>query len=408
MKSKIVSALVAIAFAFGLWLYVITVESPGSDQKYYNIPVVFEGETILKDRKLMITSGTPADVDLHLSGNRSDLDQVNSANITVKADLTKIYDPGQHELEYTISYPGSVASNAFTEENRDPDRILVTVERVETKEVPVEIIYTGSLPQDFSYDKENALLDYPVINVKGPLSVVEQIAKARISVDLNGRNESISQNFKFTLCNEAGAPVDAELITVNTQEIHLDLKIQRVKEVKLTVTIVDGGGATAQTATYDINPQTIKVSGSEAALEGLDSINLGTINLGDYLNATPLPFQIPQIEGVTNLTGVTEAVVDLKFPGLTNKEITVESIELINIPEGMTAELITEKITLIIRGPSSDMAKLMLEDVKITVDLTGAEAGTSTYKAKVVIGAYPALGAVGAYSANVTVEQEGA
>ena len=408
MKNKILSALLSVVFAFGLWLYVITVESPGSDQKYYNIPVVFEGETILKDRKLMITSGTPADVDLHLSGNRSDLDQVNSANITVKADLTKIYDPGQHELEYTISYPGRVASNAFTEENRDPDRILVTVERVETKEVPVEIIYTGSLPQDFSYDKENALLDYPVINVKGPQSVVEQIAKAQIPVDLNGRNESISQNFKFTLCDEAGEPVDAELITVNTQEIHLELKIQRVKEVKLTVTIVDGGGATAQTATYDINPQTIKVSGSEAALEGLDSINLGTINLGDYLNATPLPFQIPQIEGVTNLTGVTEAVVDLKFPGLTNKEITVENIELINIPEGMTAELITEKITLIIRGPSSDMAKLMLEDVKITVDLTGAEAGTSTYKAKVVIGAYPALGAVGAYSANVTVEQEGA
>ena len=86
----------------------------------------------------------------------------------------------------------------------------------------------------------------------------------------------------------------------------------------------------------------------------------------------------------------------------------MENIELINIPEGMKAELITEKITLIIRGPSSDMAKLMLEDVKITVDLTGAEAGTSTYKARVVTGAYPALGAVGAYSANVTVEQEGA
>lgn len=355
----------------------------------------------------MITSGTPADVDLHLSGNRSDLDQVNSANITVKADLTKIYDPGQHELEYSISYPGSVASNAFTEENRDPDRILVTVERVEAKDVPVEIVYTGSLHQDFSYDKENAVLDVTAINVKGPISVVEQIAKAQIEVDLQDRNESISQNFKFTLCDKSNEPVDAGLITVNVQEVHLDLKIQRVKEVMLTVTVVDGGGATAQTASYEINPKSIKVSGSEAALEGLDSINIGTINLGDYANSTTLPYLIPEIEGVTNLTGVTEAVVDLQFPGLSSKEITVETIELINIPEGMTAELITEKLPVTVRGPSADISKLTADNVKITVDLSGAEVGTSTYKANVVFDSTAAMGAVGSYSVNVTVQEEG-
>ena len=35
MKSKVGSALIAIALAFGLWLYVITVISPDQTRPYY-------------------------------------------------------------------------------------------------------------------------------------------------------------------------------------------------------------------------------------------------------------------------------------------------------------------------------------------------------------------------------------
>ena len=61
MKRKIWSALLAFVIAFGLWLYVITYVSPGSEETYYNIPVIFEGETALSERNLMITSGDTED-----------------------------------------------------------------------------------------------------------------------------------------------------------------------------------------------------------------------------------------------------------------------------------------------------------------------------------------------------------
>jgi YbbR domain-containing protein len=236
---------------------------------------------------------------------------------------------------------------------------------------------------------------------------VEQIAKAQIPVDLNGRNESISQNFKFTLCNEAGEPVDAELITVNTQEIHLELKIQRVKEVKLTVTIVDGGGATAQTATYDINPQTIKVSGSDAALENLgDEIVLGTINLRDYAKNAKITLTIPEYEGVTNLSNITEVTVDLEFIGLSTKEFVLDQFRLLNIPEGLTAEVITEQLTVVIRGRTADVAKLTAQDITVSVDFAEAVAGTSTYRVTITFSeAFTDLGALGSYSISVTLTE---
>ena len=41
MRNKILSGLLSLVIAFGLWLYVITYVSPGSEETYYNIPVVF-------------------------------------------------------------------------------------------------------------------------------------------------------------------------------------------------------------------------------------------------------------------------------------------------------------------------------------------------------------------------------
>ena len=114
MKNKFGAILLSVAIAFGLWLYVITYVSPNSEETYYNIPVVLEGESVLNERGLMCTSTSSSTVSLQLAGARSDLIKVNQSNITVKANLSAITEPGQKiNLRYTISYPGNVAQNAF-------------------------------------------------------------------------------------------------------------------------------------------------------------------------------------------------------------------------------------------------------------------------------------------------------
>ena len=405
MKNKLLSALLSIVIALGLWAYVITVESPGSTNTVHNIPVVFEGETVLRERNMIITSDTDVDVDLTLYGNRSDLRQVDASNITLKVDLTRVYDPGKHQLEYSISYPGTVAGNAFTVENQSPKYINVTVEKLVKTEIPVVVTYTGSLPEnDFFCDRGNVVLDNNVIFVSGPESVVGRIAKAQIEVDLTGRTESISEDYRFTLVDEENSPVDAELITVNVEQVHVDLKIQRIRFIDLVVAFRDGGGATAKNITYTISPQKIRVSGSDAALEAMgDKIDLGTIDLANYLNdeVITIPFTVP--ENITNNSNITEAKIDLKFVDLSVKEVTVNKIELINVPENMQAELVTEVSTVTVRGPSADIAKLTTESVSIQVDMSEAALGTATYKATVVLDSkFMTLGSVGNY--NVTVE----
>ena len=252
-KSKVTSMLLSLVIAFGLWLYVVTNVSQEAEYTIYNVPLVMEGESVLNDNNLMITALSADDVDLTLSGKRSDLAKVNSSNTVLKVDLTKIYEPAEKRaLTYTPIFPSDVATNALTIENRHPANIYVTVEARRNKEVPVEVVWIGSTPEGFMSDRENRVLDYDSVTVVGPASVADLIEKAVIEVDLNDQKMSISQDYRYTLCDKDGNPVDAEKITTNVEDIHLDVKIQQVKEVKLVADVIYGGGATEKNTTISI------------------------------------------------------------------------------------------------------------------------------------------------------------
>ena len=55
-RNKLYSMLLSLAVAFCLWLYVSNNVSIEDSNTFYNIPVVMEGEAILSEENLLITS----------------------------------------------------------------------------------------------------------------------------------------------------------------------------------------------------------------------------------------------------------------------------------------------------------------------------------------------------------------
>ena len=404
MKNKLLTALLSVGIAVVLWLYVVTVVSPNSDNHYNNVPITVQGEAVLQDRGLMITSGALPSVSLHLEGNRTDLNKINSANISIGVDVSGIGEPGRYNLSLTQpSFLTDVPNTAITVLSKDPGTVTVEVDRRVSKPVPVDIQYSGTLPENYMADKENRVLDYDNVTVSGPQTVVDQIAMARIEVDLDNRSESFSGQYSYTLCNEKGEPVDARMIVTDVESVSLTLKIVRVKEVALTVAVVEGGGATVDTGIVTLDPQVILVSGSDSLLEGLESLELGTVNLGEISRDEVLIFPIKLPEGVTNETGVGEVKVDVKFPELATRELTVTNIQPINVPEGLEVQIITQQLELLLRGHKDVIDSVTAENVTVTVDFSGEQAGTASFKAQITV-SIDGVGAVGTYNVTATVK----
>lgn len=410
-RNKLYSMLLSLAVAFALWLYVTNNVSIEDNNTFYNIPVVMESETVLSERNLMVTGVSTNSVSLNLSGARSDLNKLDSSKLAAKVDLSQITEPGERiALSYTISYPSDVSASAFTVGNKNPGAIFVNVDYRRVSEIPVMIKWTGNRSEDYLYDTENAVLDNNTVTISGPASIVDTIDHARVEIDLTEQVESISQNYRYTLCDAEGNPVDAEQITTNLEEVRLEMQIQRIREIRLTADVVYGGGANEHNTTVKISPETIRVSGGEAVLNELgDTFTICTVNLADLdKNTTEQKYTLTLPEGVTNQTGVNEVTVSIRLTGLKTREFTIDRFEAINVPEGMSVDIISASLPVKVRGPEAEVAALKEENIRAVVDFTNAEVGTATYKVKIVFDEqFPNVGSVKTNSVSATVQATG-
>ena len=407
-ERRITSAILSLVIAFGLWWYVVNNVSMEDDITFNNIPVVREGESVLNEKNLMITEISTESVSMNLIGSREDLNKVDSSNMSVKINLSNIEEPGERiPLTYVPSYPATVANTAFEVSHKNPSVIFVSVDYRRTEEIPVNVKWTGTRSEDYLYDTENYTLDYSTVTITGPAAVADQIAYAQILIDLSDRKESFSESFRYTLCNAEGEPVDAQRITTNVEEVQLTAQIQQIREVDLIADVVYGGGATPENTTVTVSPEVIRVSGGQAVLEELgDTYTVCSINLADIeKSSSEQRYTITLPEGVINQTGVSEVVITVRFTGLKTRDFVVDNIEMINVPDGMAAEIINANLTVRVRGPEEELSQLTEKNIKAVVDLSAAEIGTATYKATIVIDEkFPNVGAMKTSSVSATVQ----
>jgi YbbR domain-containing protein len=406
MKNKLVSLILSLVIAFGLWGYVITVDNPEFEKVYYNIPVYFQNESALTSRGLMITSDSAPKITLRLKGNRSALNTLNESNINIIADLSRVYDTGTLSLSYSISYPGNVPESSITVMDKSMEYISLTVERRVEKQVEVIPIYEGTVPEGYLADKANAVLDYEAITVAGPASILNQIDHARINVDINGRTSTLDDVFAYTLCDIYGKPVqvnNVELVTAQPGEVKLLLPIQQVKEVKLALNVIYGGGVTEKNSQILIEPASILVSGSEESLADLgDTLIIGEVDLSKLNVEMNQTFDIVLPAGVTNRTMVGDehkADVTIIFPDLKSATYTITNIVPVNVPNGARFELVTTQFSITLRGPKALIDALDASQIVATVD--AAEAGIGElHSAKPVVKLPAGFEAVGMISAE--------
>lgn len=408
MKSKPLMLLLSFLIAFALWAYVVTVVNPESEETFHDVPVIVSGTSVLAERDLMILSDTKMTVDLKLMGNRTDLVKLNSANITVLADLSRITEPGIHKVKYTISYPGSIQSGNIEVLEQEPQYLTVEVVERSRKEIPVKVFYGDTQPQSGYWpDKDGTELSYNFITVTGPKDMVDRIDHAQIQIDLTDRNEIFVENYRPVLCDANGTPLgDVSSITVNVSEIQATVKIHKMLEVPIRVRLEPGEILSAEDVVVTPSVTSLVVTGSKASLEQMDAeILLGPISLEGRQESFTEIFRIELPEGVTLLSGDTTIEVHVQVPEIDTREFqSVSRITPLHVPEGMQVTIITPSLNITVMGLKDKLAGLKESDLIITLDCTNIHVLTTKAQVSVMIRDADGVIVVGTYEVKLQVE----
>ena len=407
-RNKIISLLLAAVIALSLWVYVVTTVTPEDSQWIRNIPVTFANEDgLFSDRNLTLTQGRNATVDLKVYGKRQDLLKLSNSNITITADLSDVLGPGEWQLRYTVEMPETVSDNDISIEARSTYEVDVQVDLLSVKEIPVQAVFQGSVADGYVQDPIE--LEYDTLEISGPQDQVSQVDHAQVVLERTNLSKTVSDSLSYTLVDADGNEITSDEIHCSVDKIGVMMTVSMVKDLPLTVQFIDGGGATEEQVVSSIEPSTITVKGSAEDLEGMNSLNIGNIDLSTVPTNTAYTgtFNIVLPDNLTNMTGEETADVTVELKNLKEKTLRVTNLELANTPSNLKAALGTVSLQIKVRGPSDVMDAVTASSIRAVADLSsiGTSTGQFSVPVDVYVDGFSGVGAMGNYSVLVSISE---
>ena len=410
-ESKTFYVVLSILLSVLIWSYVVGEVNPTHEQTITGIPVEFQGEDLLESRNLLITEGNEQTVSLRFRTDRDTASKLDRESVSLVVSVSNITEPGRYRLYADIIYPSNISRSNISIENDESRYIEFTVAPLASKEIDVRPKFTGSVAEGYQGGEFTVTPDKVVI--RGKEEDIRQVAYAKVVLGQQDMEATFEGELPLVFMNENGEELTGLDIRCDETSVYVIYPVVVVKEIPLSVSFLPGGGATAANVdpeSFRIDPASISVSGPASVLANLTELIIGEVDLSIVTN-TPnyeITFPIRLSDNITNESGITEATVTLTITGLSTREFTdVDNIDLVNIPEGYHAELLTLSKSVLIRGPQEELDEIFQGQIRIEADLSqldGSGGGRQTVSATVhVDGGGSSVGAVGRYTVVVNL-----
>ena len=391
LDNKLFYVVLSVLLSVSLWYYVTTVEGVTDRDTVNNIPFSFEGEDILQQKGLMITSDTP-EVSIKYEATSTTLVKLKQ-NGAVKAtvDVSSISQPGTYTLSYEVHYSG-VSKNAFTVIEQSPINVTFTVEKYVTSEVNIKGEFEGSLAEGYMFPLEEFEFLPNTLTVSGKEIDVNRVAYALVTIRDEKLAETVRGDFEYQLIGWDGQPLDVDKLEIEcaSETIYTTLRVLKYAEIPLSVDFIDGGGATLKdNVVWDIFPKVIAVAGETADMDSLlgrESLSVATIHLANIgTGTTVITQEIPLSHDLISVDGVTEVTITITVSGLVTKTLEVTSFSLQNVPEGFKATIQTKSLYVVVRGTEEELARISTSNLRVVADLSDVYTAAGQYTVNAII-----------------------
>jgi YbbR domain-containing protein len=404
--SRLLWAVLSLFLAVIIWVYYGSNFGTEQTTTFYGVEVVYSGETAMRDSlNLIISNEEATTVNVTLTGSRRDISRLTSSDLKAVVNLSNVTTAGYRTMGYTLSYPSSVNSAGITVKSQTPSTIGLQISKLATKVVEVRGRFDGTVQEGYAIDSAGMTFDPAYVTLIGPEEELDQVSCAYAVLDKDDVSSSFTATANFSLIDAEGETLSFEDVTMDAETVNVTVPINLTKEVALDVSLVEGGGATADNVIKTITPSSIILAGDAATLDSINTVYVATIDLSDYVTFPSTEYSIVLPNNTENLSGITTATVDLSFTGLAVQPFVATNISYTNLADGYTAQIYEPTILVNIRAPESVLNLIEANNIRVVADLTDITT-SSKVPVTVYVDGYSEAGAVGDYAVYVQVKAE--
>jgi len=361
----------AFALAMAVWISAVTSADPDETRVLASpVPLQIIGQS----PNLVLSNDIPKEVEVSLRAPRSVWSLIEADPQIVRAilDLSGL-SSGAHEVELQIQVnarPVQIVTVA-------PSLVKFTLEALVSQTFDVDLTLNGEAA--IGYQVGEASMEPVQIVVSGAKSQVQQVTRARVSVNLSGIRENFDQSLTVDVLDDKGQKVNG--VSISPESVHVTLPVSQqggYRDVAVKVAIIGRVASGYRLTDLSVYPPVVTIFSADPQLVNnlpgvVETDPLDLQNAQDDIN-TRLSINLP--EGVSIIGEQTVLIQAGVSPIESSVTLAGEKIEIIGLENGLTAAVSPTTVDVIISGPLSLLDTLTRQGVRATVDLTGLPAGT--------------------------------
>lgn len=263
-NKNVISLLVCVAIAIGLWCYVAFVENPDMTRWITGVPITISGADALNEKGLSIQSISSERIDVKVRATRNQFRYLSSETITATADVSRISRTGSTSINITVSLPSSTPNASVVD--RRKSSVTVLIEDFVEKEFEIEVNLSkepanGYYIHSIQYDIESK------ITVSGTATAISSIDCVKtVPIDLSSATSNVVYPASLVAYDSLGKEVGG--VSFSLEKINVTFELYHKKTVPVSISYRSINSALSAS----VEPSDVTIDGPSSVIDAIDHI----------------------------------------------------------------------------------------------------------------------------------------
>lgn len=371
-KEQIIIKICCVIAAFILWLYTSNDENITKTYKVSNIPVEIVNGDYLIQSGLIISPDQKLTTSLNITGKPSEIYSVKPEQFKLVADVGGyVMKKGENRVPVSIAQRPNGNFNII---NDGAMWITIIVDNYAERTLPIEADVSGS--SKTGYFNENPIVSPNTVKISGAETYVNLVDRVVAKLKIDNSDKDISSTVLLKALDKLGNEVNEVTLTPNKTEVLIS--VNKTKEVGINIKTIGSVNSNFILKGINLSKNKVTISGDDKILANINSLETEPIDLSKFeskKSSIKVKLIVPENVKIVGGSDIIDGEVILD--DVAEKNIT-SNIEVINLKEGLSAQLNIRNLSMVISGGNSTIKNVEPEDIRCYVNLNNLDEGKYT------------------------------
>jgi YbbR domain-containing protein len=358
--------ILSLALATAVWFFVVDVENQTRTDFF---PGVMPVEAVNVPQGLAVSSLSQPQVRVRISADKDIWTDISVNDFKATIDLS-----GMKQREATVSVRVTVDRGDVDVDEVDPPQVVVDLEPVVSRVVPVKPRLVGAVALGYSLSESKVSPE--VVGISGPESLVNLVDAAVVDVNVTGMKVSLEQGFTLTARDAQGGDIDGVNLDQDTAKISLTIVKQDFTVVYIVNPSVTGNVAAGyRVSAVEADPAFVGVSGPLEVLQSIDVLTTENIAVDGAKSDVVRSVRLRLLEGA-RVDGGGEVVVTVRVVPARGESVFAVGVKTSGANPNVVATVLPPIVSVTVAGEMPSLDALAVDEISVTVSLSDLPSGT--------------------------------